>query len=514
MISEKNNIKKIKRAAACVLAGALTVTLLVPGVFAEAEGDQVDVDSGSVEAVLMDGEEESGGGESVTASNSAKLTAWNEDGSNNSYDSSKNLYGVGKYFYTELVVSGDNFSALSADLVYDSSVLIYNDEKTQAYSKNQSDSEKSMTISADSSEAGRIHVLRSGNEVTVGKNGTAVVRIFFTAVSAGRTAVELENVKIGTTEPSSVAEKDLTEANLDITKVYAEVDPVIGTGAGDLVYDSKADTYSVDPEGSFAVNVRVIGTSFNAASLIVKYDAEKLVFDSESTAAGLAEGCTAAEAGSGSIAVMRNSNGMKSGQIIATLYFKAASSASGDAAITLSGALVGTDENAQTTLESDDMSGCVINIVKPETEEVTVTLVSYLDTASSEISKLVAGENKISSGEFTFTVKSAIRPVAVTTTDGGATYTKIVPTASDNGSYTYTATAVEGLQIEVAMLGDVNLDGKVRLTDINAIRSYLNDTGTLEGLVFYVADVTEDARVSLTDINEIRNYLNDEIGNL
>lgn len=59
----------------------------------------------------------------------------------------------------------------------------------------------------------------------------------------------------------------------------------------------------------------------------------------------------------------------------------------------------------------------------------------------------------------------------------------------------------------IAVLGDINKDGKIRATDYMEIKNYILQKSKLDNAQMLAADLNEDGRVRATDYMEIKNYI-------
>lgn len=60
---------------------------------------------------------------------------------------------------------------------------------------------------------------------------------------------------------------------------------------------------------------------------------------------------------------------------------------------------------------------------------------------------------------------------------------------------------------KIHLLGDVNGDGKVMITDYNAILKHVKKTATLEGYDFQCADIDGNGRITVTDYNAVLKHV-------
>ena len=109
------------------------------------------------------------------------------------------------------------------------------------------------------------------------------------------------------------------------------------------------------------------------------------------------------------------------------------------------------------------------------------------------------------SGEKTFTVKTdddqAVL-VAVKTTDeeGNVTYTREPCTTDEEGVHSFTITVNAETTIVLAMIGDVNLDGEVKLKDNLMIKKHIAGSELItDPLALLVGDVNGDGEIKLKD---------------
>lgn len=467
--------KHIKRLTAAALSGMVAISLFTPVAMAE---DDAVLSESEISQTVSEETDTKAGTETETASYNVRLAAWADQ----DYSQEGNLYHVGKSFYVDVVVSGDSFSGFQGEVIYDSSKLIYDDTQTQEYvSKENGKSTALLTIAKGSD--GVVNVLRTGN-VASSKN-TIIARIYFTARKDNQTEITMSNVKVGLDSSDGVLSEDqITSCTVDITKVYMMVDPALGAGQ---LHVNGIDDYDVDVDGTFAVDVLSIGTTIEGAQVTVTYDSSKLTLDTGKADEAMTEtqGLTIDYQTAGQVTIIRNSDGLVSGKSIARLWFKA--TASGIATVDIASAKAGTVGN-QTTYDAADLAGCKVTVNEPVVDGVEVTLTDYIGS-SAEYTGIAAGSNTLK-GEFTFTVKSASTPAAAYTTDGGQTYTKLTATkiADAENTYSFTAAAAEGMQIAVALLGDVNLDGTVNAKDSQSVLRYASDMELLSGLQLHIAN--------------------------
>lgn len=488
MVKLKKHIKKLTVA---VLSGVVAFTLFAPGVMAESDAVPSDP-----EAVVLSSEEGTSEESTAEVSYSVRLAAWADE----DYSQEGTLYHVGKSFYVDVVVSGDSFSAFQGDVLYDSNKLMYDDTQTQTYVSDENES-GDVYLSIAKISDGTVSIVRTGN-ATTSKN-KIVARIYFTAIRDKQSEITASNVKVGIDSSKVlVPEDNITSCTIDVTKTYLMVDPVLGSGSLQV---NGAEGYYVDVDGTFAVDLISIGTSIDCAQLTMSYDSSKLEFDTAKAEEAMTDtsGLKIDYSSKGQVTVIRSSSGIDSGKSIARLWFKA--TAGGTAVFDLVSGKAGTVNN-QMTYAADDLAGCKVDVNEPEPEGVKVTLTDYIG-ASAEYDDIAAGENTLK-GEFTFTVKSASTPAAAYTTDGGQTYTKLEATksADTENTYSFTAAAVEGMQIAVALLGDVNLDGFIDSVDAQLTLQAAAELISLNDYQGIIADVNADGSKDAVDAQQILRF--------
>lgn len=329
--------KHMKKLTAVAVAVIVSMALFTPGALAESGL----LSAGPVASLLA-------ADEGATQSHSVRLAAVGEGSSCMIKDSELNLYSAGKYFYIDLVVSGDAFSAFGGNVTYDASRLAYDDAKTQAFIKSETDSTETVTVRPGSD--GIIYVLRSGDTVT--DENKIITRLYFTAKVAGRSQIDIEDVKIGDSDVTAeLSDDDIIPCRLDITKAYAQVDPVLGA---DLQYSN--GEYSVPLDGSFAVQLVAVGEDYDCADMTVSYDTEKLEYDKYESDA---QACTVTKLADGKIRVMKNDSDQKSDSVIVKLWFTA--KAKGEASVGFNEGMIGTGDS-KTVFDADDLIGCTVNV--------------------------------------------------------------------------------------------------------------------------------------------------------
>lgn len=514
MISERRaSVKKesrIKKYTSAALAGVVAASLFVP--FVWADGDAA---TQMAAAVGMETAEYAAGDDAAEASYEVKLAAWADDNSCVLEDAAANEYSAGKEFYVDVVVTGSSYSGFQAQVVYDSDRLRFDAGKTNTFVSEKNKEETNGYVTVDPSEDGKITdtvtIVRTGDATKPGDS--VVTRLYFKAVKDKKTEIKISNVKIGdnVTDGSAAALPDerITSCIVNVTKSYLSLEPVIGSGTLNANGD---DDYDIVIGGTFAVDVISMGRDIDCAELTVKYDTSKLEFDTDKADEAMKadQGLQIGEpTADGQITITRTSDGIVAGRAVTTLWFKTIEL--GTARIDISAAKAGTVD-AKTTYDAEDLAGCKVTVI-PEGEKVT--LVDHTN-GTFKYGNIKIGADNIFKDKFTFTVNSISTPVAAFTTDRGKTYTKLTATkvADAENTYSFTATAAKGMQIYVAMLGDVDLDAEVSVMDVNVIRNYLLDRSELSALASIIADIDFDGEVSVMDVNMIRNYLLDRVEKL
>ena len=59
----------------------------------------------------------------------------------------------------------------------------------------------------------------------------------------------------------------------------------------------------------------------------------------------------------------------------------------------------------------------------------------------------------------------------------------------------------------MGLIGDVNGDNKVDITDATAIQSHLAEMESLSGQALALADVNSDGKVDISDVTHLQKYL-------
>ena len=119
-------------------------------------------------------------------------------------------------------------------------------------------------------------------------------------------------------------------------------------------------------------------------------------------------------------------------------------------------------------VETDN--GWTLTLIAEDTAKTYVYLVKYTDADGVESEKIAKADGKYTDGEF------------------------VIPPD---------ATAVT---VESALLGDVNLNGKVNITDAQEAHKAAAKITTLSGLKFLAADVNSNNKVNATDAQTIHKY--------
>ncbi|MBP1592477.1 MAG: dockerin type I repeat-containing protein, partial [Oscillospiraceae bacterium] len=103
----------------------------------------------------------------------------------------------------------------------------------------------------------------------------------------------------------------------------------------------------------------------------------------------------------------------------------------------------------------------------------------------------------------TATAKATETPAATPTAKPTADPVKSADPTANNDGYGEATFAVT--------LGDVNLDGKIDVTDLSVLSLSLVDKKELKGDSAKNADVDKDGKVALTDLATIRQYISKKI---
>lgn len=123
------------------------------------------------------------------------------------------------------------------------------------------------------------------------------------------------------------------------------------------------------------------------------------------------------------------------------------------------------------------------------TDIYTTTTVGGNQTAAK-----FAFTETIPAGEYTLTVKKA----------GHADYTETITVGTEP--------LVK--EVMIYLLGDVNGDGKVNVTDVNRLFRYVNKQISLTETQQNSADVNKDGKVNITDVNRLFRYVNKQLTSL
>ena len=126
---------------------------------------------------------------------------------------------------------------------------------------------------------------------------------------------------------------------------------------------------------------------------------------------------------------------------------------------------------------------------------------SYADQANAVVSLSVDGSAAISSDDKSFSINAPA--------DGTHTLTFSAPNYVSR-SYTVTVnngSIVEDIAPELNLIGDADLNGKVDMTDITAIKRQLINVKNLSGYGKQCADTDKNGALSLLDVTRLKKHL-------
>lgn len=114
-------------------------------------------------------------------------------------------------------------------------------------------------------------------------------------------------------------------------------------------------------------------------------------------------------------------------------------------------------------------------------------------------------ENGWKEGSNTFSIACTQPCVALLSTDGGKTYTRLKVVKNTEGSYNCTAdNMTENAILSVLLLGDINGDGKVSNSDVTAGKAVVMEVNSVGTLRQYAADLNGDGEITNNDITRLK----------
>jgi mannan endo-1,4-beta-mannosidase len=174
--------------------------------------------------------------------------------------------------------------------------------------------------------------------------------------------------------------------------------------------------------------------------------------------------------------------------------------------------ILDSSKNDPDTLKSIYQNDYCINLA-----DLPVNLYTYQsqkdtdgDDDGSEVTTSITTEPVIGDSENTVTTTEDITTEEVTTTTSADAETTTSPIETTTETTTTSGGTTSSTQTGDSLLGDVNLDGSIRVSDIQLIRQWLlHSVATPESTdqAFINADVTTDGNVRVNDIQRIRQYV-------
>jgi mannan endo-1,4-beta-mannosidase len=174
--------------------------------------------------------------------------------------------------------------------------------------------------------------------------------------------------------------------------------------------------------------------------------------------------------------------------------------------------ILDSSKNDPDTLKSIYQNDYCINLA-----DLPVNLYTYQsqkdtdgDDDSSEVTTSTTTEPVIGDSENTVTTTEDITTEEVTTTTSADAETTTSPIETTTETTTTSGGTTSSTQTGDSLLGDVNLDGSIRVSDIQLIRQWLlHSVATPESTdqAFINADVTTDGNIRVNDIQRIRQYV-------
>lgn len=165
--------------------------------------------------------------------------------------------------------------------------------------------------------------------------------------------------------------------------------------------------------------------------------------------------------------------------------------------------LVDTTTHAAATITADEENGGYIlkfsKFMKPETVNAETVTIDGLDDAV--ITPVYLAEGDEFADTFTITGKAVKPEITFTVTDGAQSYSGVTaePTTET---------------VNAGIIGDVNSDGKVDVTDATLLQQYLAEMVELSPAQLAVADANGDGKIDVTDATAIQNYIAELIDHL
>lgn len=165
--------------------------------------------------------------------------------------------------------------------------------------------------------------------------------------------------------------------------------------------------------------------------------------------------------------------------------------------------LVDTTTHATATITPDEATGGYLlkfsKFMKPETVTTETVVIDGLDDVT--ITPVYLNEGDEFADTYAITGKTTKAQITFNVTDGAQSYSGVTaePTTET---------------VDAGIIGDVNGDGKVDVTDATLLQQYLAEMAELSPAQLAVADTNGDGKIDVTDATAIQNYIAELIDHL
>ena len=165
--------------------------------------------------------------------------------------------------------------------------------------------------------------------------------------------------------------------------------------------------------------------------------------------------------------------------------------------------LVDTTTHATATITADEATGGYLlkfsKFMKPETVNAETVTIDGLDNVT--ITPVYLADGDEFANTYVITGKTTKAQITFNVTDGAQSYSGVTaePTTET---------------VDAGIIGDVNGDGKVDVTDATLLQQYLAEMAELSPAQLAVADTNGDGKIDVTDATAIQNYIAELIDHL
>ena len=165
--------------------------------------------------------------------------------------------------------------------------------------------------------------------------------------------------------------------------------------------------------------------------------------------------------------------------------------------------LVDTTTHATATITADEATGGYLlkfsKFMKPETVTTETVVIDGMDDVT--ITPVYLNEGDEFADTYAITGKTTKAQITFNVTDGAQSYSGVTaePTTET---------------VDAGIIGDVNGDGKVDVTDATLLQQYLAEMAELSPAQLAVADTNGDGKIDVTDATAIQNYIAELIDHL